>query len=61
MHGEGPRFEQSAHAARDIVNLYIKQSENSVVLYSKILYRILDAIYAAEREMAELREVVSRN
>jgi hypothetical protein len=61
MSNEGPRYEHSAAAAQDIINLYINRGDPPAILYSKILYRILEAQYAAALELAELRAIISNN
>jgi hypothetical protein len=61
MTNEGPRYNHSAKAASDIYNLYIHSDDQPAVKYGNILFRILQAMNDAERELAELRSIVSRN
>jgi hypothetical protein len=61
MTNEGPRYHHSAKAAADIINLHTNSDEPPALRYSKILYRVLQAMNDAERELAELRSIVSRN
>jgi hypothetical protein len=61
MMDEGPRYNESAKAAADIVNLYMNSNDPPAVKFAKILYRIKDAMDDAEREMAQFRMFVSRN
>jgi hypothetical protein len=61
MTNEGPRYDHSAKAASDISNVYIHSDDPPAITYGNILYRILQAMNDAERELAELRRIVSRN
>jgi hypothetical protein len=61
MTGEGPRYEHSAAAAQDIVNLYMSNNDPPAIRFAKILYRIKDAMDEAFRETAEHRNFISRN
>jgi len=49
----GPRYDHSALAAAEIVNLHLHSNEPAPVIYSKLLFLILDAMYAAERELKD--------
>jgi hypothetical protein len=61
MTDEGPRYNQSAKAAQDIMNLYLNNADSPAIRYAKILYRIKEAMEEAERELAEMRLIISRN
>lgn len=58
---EGPRYNHAAKTTATIINLHSTSDDPPAVKYAKILYLILDAMYEAERELAEMRLIVSRN
>ena len=58
---EGPRYNHAAKASADIINLYLNSDDPAPVKFAKILYRIKDAMDKAESELAEMRDIVSRN
>jgi hypothetical protein len=49
----GPRYDSAAQAASTILNLYWGKDDSKPVLFGKILYTILDAMYEAERGLNE--------
>jgi len=51
MSGNGPRYDWSAAAAAEILNLHFDPSQPKAVLFSRILYTILNAMYRAEEEL----------
>lgn len=55
MHSNGPRYEWSAVAAAEIVNIHLGADVPKPVLYSRILYTILQAMYKAEDELRSAR------
>lgn len=61
MNGNGPRYDWSAAAAAEILNLHFDPSLPKPVLYSRILYTILNAMYRAEAELGAARQVPSVN
>jgi len=61
MSNEGPRYARAAETAATIINLHVKSDDEPAVRFAKILHLILDAMYEAERELAEMRDIVSMN
>jgi hypothetical protein len=59
--GHGPRYDYSAAAAAEILNLHFDPSQPKAVLYGRILFTILNAMYLAECELAEARSQPSEN
>lgn len=53
--GEGPRYHYSAAAAAEILNLHFDSSEPKPVLFSRILFTILNAMHLAEEELNAAR------
>jgi hypothetical protein len=53
--GHGPRYDFSAAAAAEILNLHFDPAQPKAVLYGRILRTILHAVYAAEEELADAR------
>jgi hypothetical protein len=58
---EGPRYRHSVKAALDIMNLLTNRDTSHAIVLSKIIYRIKDAMDEAERELADMRVIISRN
>jgi hypothetical protein len=50
--GNGPRYDYSAAAAAEILNLHFDPSQPKAVLFGRILFTILDAMNRAESELA---------
>ena len=50
--GNGPRYDYSAAAAAEILNLHFDSSQPKSVLFSRILFTILNAMNMAESEMS---------
>jgi hypothetical protein len=57
----GPRYDWAAAAAAQIVNLHVGSDQPKAVIFGQILFIVLDAIYAAEREVNAGRFEPSRN
>jgi hypothetical protein len=53
--GNGPRYFYSAAAAAEILNLHFDPSEPKAVLYGRILFTILNAMYQADEELNAIR------
>ena len=61
MTNEGPRYDHAARTAAAIVNLHGTSDDPPAVKFAKILFLILSAMDEAERELSEMRHIVSRN
>jgi hypothetical protein len=61
MTNEGPRYTHSARIAATIMNLQLHSDDTPVIKFGKILFLILEGMDEAERELAEMRSIVSRN
>ena len=61
MTNEGPKYQHAAACAATIINLHINSDDAPAIKYGKILFLILESMYEAERELAEMRQIVSRN
>ncbi len=60
--GNGPRYDYSAAAAAEILNLHFDPSQPKAVLFGRILFTILEAMNrAAEDELREIRWEPSEN
>ncbi len=59
--GHGPRFDYAAAATCEILNLHFDPSQPKAVLYGRILYTILNAMYLAEAELNAGRREPSEN
>jgi hypothetical protein len=59
--GHGPRYDFSAAAAAEILNLHFDPAQPKAVLHGRILYTILHAMCAAEEELANARWEPSAN
>jgi hypothetical protein len=57
----GPRYDYSAAAAAEILNLHFDPSQPKAVLYGRILFTILNAMYMAEEEINAIRYEPSDN
>lgn len=53
--GSGPRYDYSAAAAAEILNLHFDPSQSKAVLFGRILYTILNAMNMAEEELSGAR------
>ncbi len=53
--GNGPRYDYSAAAAAEILNLHFDPSQPKHVLFGRILFTILNAMNMAEEELARAR------
>lgn len=51
----GPRYDYSAAAAAEILNLHFDSSQPKSVLFSRILFTILNAMNMAEAELSRAR------
>ena len=51
MRVNGPRYDWSEAAAAEILNLHFDPSQPKAVLFGRILYAILNAMYRAEEEL----------
>ncbi len=49
--GNGPRYDYSAAAAAEILNLHFDPSQPKAVLFGRILFTILEAMNRAEDEL----------
>ncbi len=54
MRDEGPRYRWAAHAAAEIVNLHMPSNECTAVVFGRILFTILAAMYEADQELNRL-------
>ena len=59
--GNGPRYEYSAAAAAEILNLHFDPSQPKAVLFGRIASTILNAMHRAEEELTRARLVPSEN
>lgn len=59
--GSGPRYDYSAAAAAEILNLHFDPSQPKAVLFGRILFTILNAMYRAEAELSGARWEPSEN
>lgn len=59
--GNGPRYDWSARAAAEVLNLHLDSSQSKTVLFGRILYTILNAMYRAEEELGAARWEPSEN
>ncbi len=57
----GPRYDHAAKVAAMIINLHVNSDDQAAIRFGKILFLVLDAMYEAERELAEMRHIISRN
>lgn len=57
----GPRYDRAAAAAAEIVNLHLGKDQPKVEVFSRILFIILESMYAAERELNARRFEPSDN
>lgn len=53
--GNGPRYDYSAAAAAEILNLHFDPSQPKAVLFGRILFTILNAMNMAEAELSGSR------
>jgi len=53
--GNGPRYDYSAAAAAEILNLHFDPTQPKEVLFGRILFTILNAMNLAEQELARAR------
>jgi hypothetical protein len=53
--GNGPKYDHSAAAAAEILNLHFDPSEPKAILYGRILFTILNAMYRADEELNAIR------
>jgi hypothetical protein len=56
MNGNGPRYDWAARVAAEIINLHVGSDDPKAVLFGKILFLILEAMYAAEEELQQRYE-----
>lgn len=61
MIGNGPRYDWSAAAAAEILNLHIGKDDPKAVLFGKILFIILNSMEKAEEEISGIRYLPSDN
>jgi hypothetical protein len=59
--GNGPKYDYSAAAAAEILNLHFDPSQPRAVLFGRILGTILNAMDAAEAELRQGRREPSDN
>jgi hypothetical protein len=59
--GNGPRYDYSAAAAAEILNLHSDPGQPKAVLFGRILYTILNAMQMAEEELARGRREPGEN
>lgn len=59
--GNGPRYDFSAAAAAEILNLHFDPSQPKPVLYGRIVATILNAMNLAEAELSKGRCEPSEN
>jgi hypothetical protein len=59
--GHGPRYDYSAAAAAEILNLHFDTAQPKAVLFSRILFTILNAMNLAEKEREQARLEPSEN
>ncbi len=55
---EGPRYSRAAETTATIINLHVQSDDPPAIKYAKILYLVLDAMYEAEREIAQMQDVI---
>jgi hypothetical protein len=49
--GNGPRYDHSAAAAAEIINLHFDPSEPKAIRFGRILFTVLEAMYRADEEL----------
>jgi hypothetical protein len=59
--GNGPRYDYSAAAAAEILNLHFDSLQPKAVLFGRILFTILNAMNRAEDELKAARSEPSSN
>jgi|GEM_PF-6056932 hypothetical protein len=59
--GNGPRYDHSAAAAAEILNLHFDTSQPKAILYGRILFTILNAMNRAEQELERAKWEPSEN
>ncbi len=59
--GNSPRYDYSAAAAAEILNLHFDPSQPKAVLFGRILFTILNAMNLAEEELGRSRIEPSDN
>jgi hypothetical protein len=57
----GPRYDHAAAASARICNLYLGTDMPKAEVFGRILFIVLEAMYAAERELNAERFEPSRN
>lgn len=55
MSENGPRYDMASAATAEILNLHFDPFQPKAVLYGRILFTILSAMYRAEEELSEAR------
>ena len=58
---ESPRFERAADAACEIINFNFDASQPKWLLYSKVLYCIMNAMHQADKDEGRRWHEPSRN
>lgn len=53
--GHGPRYDWSAAAAAEILNLHLDSTQPKAIMFARILFTILNAMDRAEEEMRAIR------
>ena len=61
MIDEGPRYRRAAEATAEILNLHFDPSKPKAELFGKILFTVLAAIHAAEKDLNASRFDPSKN
>ena len=61
MFDNGPRYDRSAQAAAEIVNLYLDSDRPKGEVFGSILFVILRTIYAVENDLGSDRFEPSKN
>lgn len=61
MFNEGPRYDWAARSAAEIVNLHMHSSDCKAVVYGRILFCVLQAMYEADQELQRAALTPSRN
>jgi hypothetical protein len=57
----GPRYDWSARVAAEIINLHLHSDDPPAVIFSKLLFLVLEAMYKAEEEISGIRYEPSEN
>jgi hypothetical protein len=61
LRGNGPKYDWSAAATAEIMNLHLHSDAPTAVVFGRILFTILEAMDKADAELTRERLKISRN